>query len=66
MRRAEIKKHVEDLMHRTYSDRTAMERDPFEATFTNEEWDYFIQLLKEKNDYLAKHPEVPGPKVIAG
>jgi hypothetical protein len=66
MRKAEIQKHVEAMMHETCSDATAMKVDPFEKTFSPEEWDYFIKLLIEKSDYLAEHPEIPGPKVIAG
>ncbi len=69
MRRDQIKKFVDKTTSKPYSDATsaklAWEKDPFLNSLSEEEWDYLMKLIEEKNKYYQKHPDKM-PKIIAG
>ena len=62
MRKAEIKKYVDELVKIPGTD--AVGPTEFEKTFSKEEWDYFMDLLLEKQKLFAEGKlKVPEPLV---
>lgn len=63
MRRNQIKAYVDELCKGPFSDATAVKISEFEDSFTEEEWDYFLDLIKKKDEYYQNHPN-EWPEVI--
>ena len=62
MRKAEIKEYVDELVKTPGTDATGLTE--FEKSFSDEEWDYFMDLLLEKQKLLAAGKlTVPEPLV---
>lgn len=62
MRKAEIKEYVDELVKTPGTDATGSTE--FEKTFSDEEWDYFMDLLLEKQKLVAAGKlTVPEPLV---
>lgn len=62
MRKAEIKEYVDELVKNPGTDATGLTE--FEKTFSDEEWDYFMNLLLEKQKLVAAGKlTVPEPLV---
>lgn len=62
MRKAEIKEHVDELVKTPGTDATGLTE--FEKSFSDEEWDYFMDLLLEKQKLVAAGKlTVPEPLV---
>ena len=60
IRKSEIKEYVEELIKIPTSDATGLTE--FEKTFSDEEWDYFLELMREKQDLYSKGLlDVPDP-----
>lgn len=62
MRKAEIKEYVDELVKTPGTDATGLTE--FEKSFSDEEWDYFMDLLLEKQKLVAAgRLTVPEPLV---
>lgn len=62
MRKAEIKDYVDELVKTPGTDATGLTE--FEKTFSDEEWDYFMSLLLEKQKLVvAGKLKTPEPLV---
>lgn len=62
MRKAEIKEYVDELVKTPGTDATGLTE--FEKSFSDEEWDYFVDLLLEKQKLVAAGKlTVPEPLV---
>ena len=62
MRKTEIKEYVDELVKTPGTDATGLTE--FEKSFSDEEWDYFMDLLLEKQKLVAAGKlTVPEPLV---
>ena len=62
MRKAEIKEYVDELVKTPGTNATGLTE--FEKSFSDEEWDYFMDLLLEKQKLVAAGKlTVPEPLV---
>lgn len=62
MRKEQIKQYVNETVKGPFTDRVAFPE--FIKTLIPEEWDYLMQLVKEKEQYFENHPdEMPEIKV---
>lgn len=62
MRKAKIKEYVDELVKTPGTDATGLTE--FEKSFSDEEWDYFMDLLLEKQKLVAAGKlTVPEPLV---
>lgn len=62
IRKAEIKKYVEDQIKIPGTDAVGL--TDFEKTFTKEEWDYYMDLLRDVSERYARGEiDIPEPLV---
>ncbi|MFC2694903.1 MAG: hypothetical protein ACFN0Y_02660 [Lactobacillus sp.] len=62
MRKEQIKQYVNETVKGPFTNRVAFPE--FIKTLIPEEWDYLMQLVKEKEQYFENHPdEMPEIKV---
>lgn len=55
MRKEQIKKYINEAIKGPFTDK--IEFPEFIKTLSPEEWDYLMQLVKEKEQYFEKHPD---------
>ncbi len=55
MRKEQIKKYINEAVKGPFTDK--IEFPEFIKTLSPEEWDYLMQLVKEKEQYFEKHPD---------
>ncbi|WP_297949677.1 hypothetical protein [uncultured Lactobacillus sp.] len=63
MRKNEIKAYVDNMITKPSTDATGM--TAFEKTFSEEEWDYFMKLLWEKQR-LYEEGKITVPEPLVG